>query len=82
MSPRMAIVDVADWHIFAAVRKRRYLKSRFIPSATWIRSSIAQISRCMRFMSAICWDRPVPMRLFLYPQSCYSLHFRQSTRAF
>ena len=81
MSQRIEIANGADRGIFAAVRKRRCLKSRSNPSATSIRSSSPQISRCMQFRGAIWSGRLVSMRLLLYPQSSSLLHFRQSTTA-
>ena len=53
MSPRIEIAEGADQRIFANVQKLGYLKGRWIPSATCIRLSIAQNSRCMRFKRAI-----------------------------
>ena len=82
MSPRIKIAEGADRPAFDTLQKRRYLKNKSIPSATWIRSSIPQISRCIRFRRAIRLGRSVSTRLFLNPQSRTSLHFRQSTRAF
>ena len=39
--------------ILSTVQRRRFLKIRSIPSATCIRSSIPDISRCMRLRRAI-----------------------------
>ena len=75
MGPRIGIADEADRRILAMVQKPGYFKSRSIPLATWIRSSIPQISTCMRFRRAISLGRSSSDRLFLNLQSSSSLHF-------
>ena len=80
MSLGLAIADGADRCIFAFVKERRYFKSRSIPSATWIRSSIPLISPCMRFRRAIWLGRSLSARLFSNLQSSSSSYFFQSTR--
>ena len=51
--PRIETVTGASRFILSSVQRRRYLRIRSIPSATFIRSSIPEIYRCMQLSRAI-----------------------------
>ena len=53
VTPMIETATGASRPILSWVQKHRYLKIRSIPSATFIRSSIPEISRCMRLSRAI-----------------------------